>query len=51
MIVLLLGGMTLPNLLGNSLPGNSLTVLLLGVEGSFPTRPGKAIRVPLCVKH
>jgi hypothetical protein len=43
-IVLLFGGMTLPNLLGNPLPGNCLTVLLLGVIGAVPVDGGLPVR-------
>jgi hypothetical protein len=44
MIVRLFGGGKLPNLLGNPLPGNCLTVLLLGVEGVFPRDGGLPVR-------
>jgi hypothetical protein len=42
--VRLFGGGKLPNLLGNPLPGNCLTVLLLGVEGVFPRDGGLPVR-------
>jgi hypothetical protein len=38
------GGMTLPVLFGNILPGNCLTVLLLGVAGAVPVEGGLPVR-------